>query len=96
VIEEFRLYGWMAKTKSWSTLPEVEVIGVAKYLANKHGKPVVLQGASHKAYYSDARLKAERWVFHGDQPTTHAKDALRHGLYYLTFGWKEAPRARSS
>lgn len=84
VIEKFQLYDWKAKSKSWSTFPTIEVIGVLKFLAALNGSRVVLQSASTgKGFWSDAKLKASGLYVKG---SPHIRDAIRHGAHYLTFG----------
>ena len=78
--EAFRLYPWMAKTKTWNTFPTVEVIGVIKYLAQKYGVPVKMQNASMKK----ACRKSPK------HPSPHVKDAARHALIW----WHRAENRR--
>ena len=76
VYEEFRLYPAVAKAKSWSTFPEVEVIGVIKYLCEQRGTPLIAQRASVKARTTiPPRVAGVRGP--------HARDALKHALYYI-------------
>jgi len=72
VYETFKLYPWMARTKSWSTFPTVEVIGVLKYLANRYAVPIVGQGANMK---KSTRINPKH-------PSPHVRDAARHALVY--------------
>jgi len=76
VYEEFRLYPAMAKAKSFSTFPEVEVIGVLKYLCQQRGLTPVAQKASYKD-----QVEIPRRVDGVKGP--HARDALRHAVYYV-------------
>lgn len=82
VYEEFKLYPWKAKAKSWSTFPTVEVIGILKYLAAQNDIPIIGQGADCKQFFDDKKLK---WckMYKGYSP--HERDAIRHALYYLDF-----------
>ena len=82
VFDEFRLYPWKAKHKSWSSFIEVEVIGVLKFLAKHFGIKAVGQGAQHKKFFNDRRLK--QMGLYSSSP--HIRDAIRHALYYMEFG----------
>ena len=83
IYEEFKLYPWKAKQKSWSTFPTVEVIGVLKYIADKNNVDIIGQGADAKEFFDDKKLK---WcgMYKGYSP--HERDAIRHAFYYLEFG----------
>lgn len=81
VIERFSLYANKAASKTRSTFPECEVIGLLKALAIRlEIETVVLQNASEaKGLVDNERLKAYGWKL----PTTHIKDAARHAVYFL-------------
>lgn len=81
VIERYSLYAGKANAKTHSTFPEVEVIGVIKYLCQRYGVNMVVQGADHKAFYSDTKL-TNLGLYH---PSKHVRDALRHALWYKQF-----------
>lgn len=67
----------------------IEVIGVIKEWARQHNMPVVWQTAHQgKHFFTDARLK-ERGRYVVGKP--HARDAIRHLLYYQEFGKSKAP-----
>lgn len=83
VYEEFKLYPWKAKQKSWSTFPTVEVIGVLKYIAEQKNVKIIGQGADTKTYFDDKKLK---WCGVYKGYSAHERDAIRHGLFYLEFG----------
>lgn len=82
LIEEFKLYPWKAKHKSWDTFTEIEVIGVIKEYCHYNKIEVELQLAAQKDFFSNDKLKK----LFGNIPSRHAKDAVRHGLVYYTFG----------
>lgn len=82
VYEEFTLYKDKAASKTHSNFEEVQVIGVIKSLCASQNKKIFRQYASHvKQYYTDDRLKQLGFV----KMNKHAKDALRHVLYYWDF-----------
>lgn len=76
VIEQFRLYPYAARSKVWSDFPTVEVIGVIKYLAERHSIPFVMQSAADVKVINLVYTKQKK----GDR---HAYSALRHALLYL-------------
>lgn len=80
VIEEFRVR--INAAVIGATLETIEVVGVAKYLAGLYEAMVVLQQPSQKTFFNDERLKALGLYQVGQQ---HARDAIRHALYYLHF-----------
>jgi hypothetical protein len=71
--------------QSWS----LEVIGVARYLAKKHGDlQLIIQPTNVKKFATDKRLKALGWWHKGGGG--HANDALRHLMGYLvSIGWMD-------
>ena len=78
VYEAFYLSPQIAKYKTRSTMPTVEVIGVLKYLAWKCTTSLIVQSPSIK-YAAD--LELPRRVKGVSGP--HARDALRHLIAYL-------------
>ena len=80
IYEAFYLSPQIARFKTRSTLPTVEVIGVLKYLAWQHitplMKPLVAQSPSSKELVSLPRHVA-------GVTGPHARDALRHLIAYL-------------
>ena len=83
IIEKFALYPWKAQHKVWDTFPEVEAIGVIKFLAGEWGIPVVIQTPSQKDFFNNKMIQE----LCGDKlDSTHAYDAVRHVLVYYTFG----------
>lgn len=87
VIEEYRIYPGKAKTHIHSDVPTARLIGAIEYICQKLGIPVVKQGAGMaKGFCDNDKLRA--WgmykVGYG-----HARDAIRHGAYYLIFGHKK-------
>lgn len=73
VVESFRLFPWKAGGQSFSRFETVEVIGVIKLLAEKHGVKVVMQQPAEVTLIKIKRiLKFDK----------HARSALKHGLLY--------------
>jgi hypothetical protein len=79
VIEEFRLYPWMAQNLGFNDMKTSQMIGALKFLANRIGSPVHMQPASIKKP-AFARMKAEG--FEMPKGTQHAKDAVAHGFWW--------------
>jgi hypothetical protein len=82
IIEKFTLFPHKALEQSWDTLRVVEVIGILKFWAWKHGYLVVIQQPSTKQAFPDARLKRDGYYVNN----IHARDSIRHGLYRIHFG----------
>ena len=77
VYEAFYLSPEIAKFKSRSIMPTVEVIGVLKYLAHKYSvRQLVAQPPSSKELISLPRYIA-------GVSGLHARDALKHLIAYL-------------
>ncbi len=76
VYEAFYLSPQIAKYKTRSTMPTVEVIGVLKYLAWRHSISLVVQPPSAKELVS-----LPRYIAGVTGP--HARDALKHLIAYL-------------
>lgn len=98
VIEEFRLYPWLATHQSYSTLPTVKVIGVVEYLCAKYDTPLYSQRADIKKEarsiaeatgwkMKDRSLGSGKGKYRGpdfDYPgPQHPRDALAHGIYWI-------------
>jgi len=98
VLEEFRLFPWMATYQSFSELPTVEVIGVVKYLCAKNDTPLYVQRADIKKEarsiaeatgwkMKDRSLGSGKGKYRGpdfDYPgPQHPRDALAHGIYWI-------------
>lgn len=89
VVEEFRLYPWVAEQQSFKTFPEVEVIGVIKWLVRACAEEgldcqIVMQGAAIKEPATKI-LKSKKVPSRSkrDGAGGHAKDAELHGWYYI-------------
>ncbi len=84
VIESYRVYEWKVEDHSWSSVPTLQLIGCIKTLSIQHNKPVYEQTAQiAKNFCTDERLKL--WGMY-PKGLRHARDAIRHGIYYLLFG----------
>lgn len=89
VLELFTLYPWLAQSMSWNQMHPSQVIGAVKgWCYNQKEAPVLVeQPASVRKGIKAPMLKAlgcGRIVRGKD----HAKDALRHALWYC---WKQWP-----
>jgi hypothetical protein len=84
VIEEFRLYPWMAKNLGFNDMKTSQMIGAMKYLAQRNGTPVTMQGASIKKPAFELMKHNE---FELPKGTQHMKDAAAHG-YWWHYGSK--------
>jgi hypothetical protein len=83
VMENYKVYGHRAQQHIGSEVPTIQYVGVVKYLALVYGVPLVLQMAFQaKSFVKDERLM-ELGLWHESK---HARDAIRHGVYYLMFG----------
>ena len=89
VLEEYRVYGWKTDTHAWDELLTSRVIGAIETLSYSKlpNIPLYKQSASiAKTFCTDKKLKA--WNFYVPSQK-HARDAIRHGCYYILFGAKK-------
>lgn len=84
VYEDYRVYSWKANDHSWKELFTPKLIGMIQLMAYQNGIPTVAQMANiAKQFVTDDKLKAWGAYNLGGR---HARDALRHGFYWLLFG----------
>ncbi len=96
VIEDYRVYRWRAKHHAGSDMLTTRVIGCIETLAIMSQYPHVVKQPAHiaKGFCTDPKLRAWDMYIKGQK---HARDAIRHGCYYLLFGaLKKADRARQT
>lgn len=84
VFEAYRVYSWKTEEHTWSDVPTLHVIGCLETLCIQRGIPFCTQSAQQaKNFVTDDKLK--NWNF-WERGQKHARDAIRHGFYYLMFG----------
>ena len=84
VYEQYRVYSWKSDDHKWSNVPTLHIIGCIETLSILRGNSYSDQSAQvAKNFCTDEKL--QRWDFYktGER---HARDAIRHGCYYLLFG----------
>ncbi len=96
VIEDYRVYKWRTKHHAGSDMLTTRVIGCIETLALISQVPDVIKQPAHvaKGFCNDKRLREWNIYKKGEK---HARDAIRHGCYYLLFGpLKKADKARQT
>ena len=96
VIEDYRVYKWRAKHHAGSDMLTTRVIGCIETLATMSQYPHIVKQPAHiaKGFCTDKKLKEWEMYIKGQK---HARDAIRHGCYYLLFGaLRKADRARQT
>lgn len=89
VMESYRVYEWKTDDHSWSSVPTLQLIGCIKTLSIQRNTPFYEQTAQiAKNFCTDERLKT--WGMY-PKGLRHARDAIRHGIYYLLFGTQSDP-----
>lgn len=84
VHEIYAVYEWKTDDHAWSQVPTLHVIGCIETLCIQRGIPFHSQTAQiAKNFCTDDKLKAWNYYIKGAR---HARDAIRHGTYYLLFG----------
>lgn len=83
VMESYQVYEWKTQDHSWSQVPTLQVIGGIKIILQQHAIPYCNQTAQvAKQFCTDDKLR--QWGFYKES-LRHARDAIRHGAYFLLF-----------
>lgn len=84
VMESYRVYEWKAENHSWSDVPTLRIIGSFETWLHNANIPYFFQTAQvAKQFVTDERLQEWGFWLKGQR---HARDSMRHGLYYIMFG----------
>lgn len=83
VFENYKVYAWKTESHAWATLHTPQLLGVIETLCYLRGWKTARQMAQQpKQFCTDIKLKTWGYYRTGEQ---HARDAIRHGCYYLLF-----------
>lgn len=83
VIEDYRVYSWKTKDHAWAGLHTSRLIGATELICYDAGLDLTKQTAQQaKGFCTDDKLQAWGLWQEGQR---HARDAIRHALYYLLF-----------
>lgn len=86
VCEDYLVYPWASKTHKWSRVPTLRLIGGIEFKCAVEKRVLHLENAqTAKGFVTDKRLR--EWGYY-KEGLPHARDAIRHGCYYLTFQCK--------
>lgn len=86
VFESYQVYDWKKDEHAWSQIPTVQVIGSIKTICQLRAVPFHGQTAQNaKQFMTDRKL--QQWGFYREG-LRHARDAIRHGAFFLMFGPK--------
>jgi len=92
VYEHYRVYQHKAKDHAHSDLHTSQFIGAIKTICLLRDIPYHTQMASQaKGFCTDEKLKFWGLYKKGEK---HARDAIRHGAYFLVFNWKKIVKER--
>lgn len=85
VMEDYRVYKWRAQHHIGSEMLTTRVIGCLETLAVQHFIDTIIKQPANvaKGFCTDSKLK--QWGFY-KEGERHARDAIRHGAYYILFG----------
>lgn len=84
VLESYRVYEWKSESHSWSDVPTLRIIGSMETELHHRSLPYYFQTAQMaKNFVTDERLVEWGFWKRGER---HARDSMRHGLYFLLFG----------
>ena len=83
LIEDYRVYSWKRDQHSWAELHTPKLIGHMEAACVTCSIPYSMQMAQQaKGFCTDEKLK--EWGLYAPS-LRHARDAIRHGCYYLLF-----------
>lgn len=96
IYEDYRVYGWRAKHHAFSELHTAKLIGVIEAVAQSIvGLNIYKQMASVAKQWAKDEFLKEWGFFQQTVGQKHARDAVRHGCYFVSFGgkdkWHERP-----
>ena len=85
VMEDYRVYKWKTEHHGGSELLTTRVIGCIETFCVINGVANIIKQPAHiaKGFCKDSKLK--EWGFY-KKGERHARDAIRHGCYFLLFG----------
>jgi len=83
VMEDYRIYGWKTEEHTWAGLHTPKLIGGVITICTLGSIGYTLQMAQQaKGFCTDEKLQTWDFYIKGQK---HARDAIRHGAYYLLF-----------
>lgn len=88
VCEDYKVYGWKADSHKWAGLHTPQLIGAIRVLAMQEDYPIHFQMAQEaKSWATDSQLTD--WGAY-EPGQRHARDASRHILRYMFFGFNKS------
>jgi len=86
VYEDYRIYSWKTDHHAWASLHTPQCIGALKAIATINQLSLYTNLAQQpKGFCTDEKL--EEWGYYKPN-MRHARDAIRHGCYYLLHNFK--------
>lgn len=83
ICEDYRVYGWRQEHHVGSDMLTTRIIGMVETCAAFMYVPIIkYMAVEAKRFCTDKKLK--EWGFYV-KSQKHARDAIRHGCYYLVF-----------
>lgn len=84
VMESYHIYSWHSEDHKWSEVPTLRIIGSMETRIIDRHIPYYFQTAQvAKQFVTDDLLKSWGFYKRGER---HARDSMRHGLYFILFG----------
>lgn len=81
IIEDYKVYAWKAEHHSWQSLHTPRLIGCFETLcAQRNIVPIFQMAQQPKGFVTDKKL--HEWGYY-KPGMKHARDAIRHGCFYL-------------
>jgi hypothetical protein len=90
VYEDYKVYSFKSAAHSWSALHTPQLIGCIRMLCQQKGlKPSKQMAQEAKGFCTDDKLQEWGYWLKGNK---HARDAIRHALFYLLFRHKSSAK----
>lgn len=81
VCEDYRIYSHKLKRHAYSRVMTIRLIGAIEFICQMENIPLTFQMAAQaKGFVTDERLRNWGFWYRG---VKHARDAIRHGLYFI-------------
>jgi hypothetical protein len=89
IIENYLVYAHKSREHSWQALHTPQFIGMLKLACWQAQVPIFLQMAGTAKGFADDEKLIDWGMYHKGK--RHARDAIRHGIYYILFNGDPIP-----
>jgi hypothetical protein len=82
VMEDFKIYPWMANKLSFDPVPSCRVIGCVETGARRRGVPIRYQMAQHAKEIMKDSVLEQMFNIKARNHSKHGMDAMRHAVFF--------------